>query len=169
MPVAQYLCDNCQSVLEKLASEQYPANMTYAPPNTRSHLFKCSSDDCTSRFVAVEDGAGKMDWETKEEDVFNNIFNGIKERQERGELKEEKERLQSEKAELEKMIDDNPKKIEVIKREMENIKTQVNKMTDEYEERSNQCGDLEEAVRKGKSRLDDIEKRLHDLMHIKLD
>ena len=67
------------------------------------------------------------------------------------------------------MITENPKKITVIKDEMDNIKTQVNKLTDEYEERSNQCENLEEAVLKGRKRLDEVEQRLIELMHIKLD
>ena len=169
MPVAQFLCDECKSILEELASEQYPANMTYALPNTTSHLFRCSNPDCTACFVALENGSGKWQWGSKEEHVFENIYRGVQERQERVALKEEKERLQQEKVALEKMITENPKKIAVLRQEMENLKTQVNKLTDEYEERSNQCENFEEAVVKGRKRLEDIEKRMIVLAHIKLD
>ena len=169
MPVAQYLCDRCKSVLDEIETETYPANMTYSPPNTTSHLFKCTSNGCKSFFVAFEDTAGRWEWEDREESVFNNILEGIKERREREALKEEKEKLQQEKSQLEKMITENPKKISVIKDEMDSIKTQVNKLTDEYEERSNQCENLEEAVMKGRKRLDEVEQRLVELMHIKLD
>jgi len=168
MPVAQYLCDNCKRVLEEVASEKHPANMTYSPPNTTSYLFKCTSNGCNSYFVAFEDRSGKWEWETRTKEVFENILKGINERREREALKEEKDKLQQEKVMLEKMVTENPKKVKVIKEEMDNIKTQVNKLTDEYEERSNQCENLEEAVRKGKTRLEEIEKRLIELMHIKL-
>lgn len=168
MPVAQYLCDNCKNVLDEVGSEKYPANMTYSPPHTISHLFRCTSNGCNSHFVAFEDSTGRWQWETREKHVFNKILEGINERREREALKEEKGKLQQEKAQLEKMVTENPKKISVIKGEMDNIKTQVNKLTDEYEERSIQCENLEEAVSKGKKRLEEVEKRLIELMHIKL-
>ena len=167
MPVAQYLCDSCKNVLEKLASEEYPVNMTYAPPHTTSHLFQCGNKECGSYFLAIEDGTGKWQWEVKEDEVFKNILKGVQERQQRTALREEKERLQQEKSQLEKMITENPKKIKVIKQEMDTIKIQVNKLTDEYEERSNQCESLEEAVKKGNKRLEEIEKRLGELAHVK--
>ncbi len=169
MPVAQYLCDNCKSILKEVAKEQYPANMTYAPANTNSYLFQCTSNGCSTFFVAFEDRSGKWKWEPREQKVFSNILQGIKDRQEREALKEEKGKLGQEKTQLEKMVAENPKKVSVIKQDMENIKIRVNKLTDEYEELSIQRENLEEAVRKGKKRLEEIEKRLIELMHIKLD
>jgi chaperonin cofactor prefoldin len=50
---------------------------------------------------------------------------------------------------------------------MENIKIQVNNLTDEYEKRSAQITNLEEAVKKGRLRLEEIEKRLRELIHVK--
>ena len=167
MPVAQYLCDDCGNILEEIATEKYPANMTYAPPNTTSHFFQCTNTDCNAKFIAVEDKIGKWNWELKDEEAFRNILKGVNERQERTVLKEEKEKLSQEKAQIEKMMAENPQKIAVIKKEMENIKTQVNKLTDEYEERGQQCANLDEAIKKGRKRLEEIDKRLKELIHIK--
>lgn len=167
MPVAQYLCDNCGKVLEKIVSEKYPANMTYAPPNTTSHLFQCTNTACNSKFIASEEGSGKFIWDLKEEEAFKNILKSVNERQERTILKEEKEKLTQEKAQIERMLTENPPKISIIKKEMENVKMQVNKLTDEYEERAVQAGNLEEAIKKGKLRLEEIDKRLRELIHIK--
>ncbi|MBN2467761.1 MAG: hypothetical protein JXD19_06380 [Deltaproteobacteria bacterium] len=167
MPIAQYLCDKCGKVLEQIASEEHPANMTYAPPNTRSHFFQCGDPKCNSKFLAFESPDGKWQWEIKEEEAFKSILKGVNERQERIILKEEKEKLTQEKLQLQKMVAENPKKIAVIKNELDNIKTQVNKLTDEYEERNNQSRNLEEAVKKGNQRLEEIDKRLKELIHIK--
>ena len=167
MPVAQYLCDNCSGLLEEIATEKYPANMTYAPPDTTSHLFQCTNTDCNAKFIANEDKEGKLDWEAKDEATFKNILKGVNERQERNVLKEEKEKLSQEKVQIEKMMTENPQKISVLKKEMGNIKDQVNKLTDEYEERSKQCANLDEALKKGRKRLEEIDKRMKELIHIK--
>jgi len=167
MPVIQYLCDHCGKVLEKIVSEKYPANLTYSPPNTISHFFQCSNPDCQAKFIAWEEDSGKLTWELKEEEIFKNILKGVSERKERAMLKEEKEKLNQEKAELERMLAENPQRISIIKKEMENIKIQVNKLTDEYEERSIQVTHLEEAMEKGRLRLQEIDKRLRELIHIK--
>lgn len=82
-------------------------------------------------------------------------------------LKEEKEKLTQEKVQIERMLNENPQKISVIKKDMENIKIQVNNLTDEYEKRSEQATNLEEALKKGRLRLEEIEKRLRELIHIK--
>ena len=167
MPKAQYLCDNCGKLLEEVATEQSPANMTYAPQNTNSHFYQCTDKSCNAKFLAHEEESGKWNWELKEEEAFNNILNGVKERQERTVLKEEKEKLTQEKTQIDKMMSENPQKISVIKKEMETIKAQVNKLTDEYEERSKQCNNLDEAIKKGRQRLEEIDKRLKELIHIK--
>lgn len=167
MPKAQYLCDTCGNLLEEIVSEKYPANMTYAPPNTTSHFFQCSNTECNAKFIAAENESGKWSWEIKEEEAFRNILKGVNERLERTVLKEEKEKLTQEKAQIERMLSENPQKISVIKKEMENVKIQVNKLTDEYEERNKQCEHLEGAVKKGKNRLEEIDKRLKELIHIK--
>ena len=65
------------------------------------------------------------------------------------------------------MLNENPQKISVIKKDMENIKIQVNNLTDEFEQRSAQITNLEEALKKGRLRLEEVEKRLRDLIHIK--
>lgn len=167
MPVAQFLCDNCGNVLEKIASEKYPANMTYAPPNTISHFFQCAGTNCNTKFVAFEEESGKWNWTVKDEEAFKNILKGVNERLERTVLKEEKEKLSQEKGELEKMINENPKKISIIRQEMESIKTQVKKLTDDYEEKATQANNLEEAIKKGRKRFEEIDKRLKELIHIK--
>ena len=167
MPVAQYLCDHCGKLLQEVASEQYPANMTYAPPNTTSRLYQCTDRNCNAKFVAHEEESGKWNWEAKEEEAFKNILKGVNERQERNALKEEKDKVSQEKAQIEKMMSENPQKISVIKKEMDTIKAQVNKLTDEYEERSKQCNNLDEALKKGRKRLEEIDKRLKELIHIK--
>jgi chromosome segregation ATPase len=167
MPVAQYLCDSCEKVLEKISSEKYPANMTYAPPNTTSHFFQCTNTSCNAKFIAYEEESGKLNWDLKDEENFKNILKSVNERQERTVLKDEKEKLSQEKAQVERMLNENPQKISVLKQDMENIKIQVNKLTDEYEERSVQSTNLEEALKKGRLRLEEIEKRLRELIHIK--
>ncbi|MCX8011622.1 MAG: hypothetical protein N3A64_00490 [Desulfobacterota bacterium] len=121
MPVVQYLCDHCGKVLEKIVSEKYPANLTYSPPNTISHFFQCSASDCTAKFIAWEEESGKLIWELKEEETFQNILKGVNERKERAMLKEEKEKLIQEKAQLERMLSENPQRISIIKKEMEEV------------------------------------------------
>jgi chromosome segregation ATPase len=167
MPIAQYLCDHCGKVLEEIATEKYPANMTYAPPNTISHFFQCADTNCNAKFIAHEEESGKWNWEAKDQEAFKNILKGVNERQARLALKAEKEKLVQEKVQIEKMMAENPKKISIIRKEMENIKVQVNKLTDEYEERSKQCANLDEAIKKGRKRLEEIDKRLKELIHIK--
>ena len=167
MPVAQYLCDHCGKVLEKIVSEKYPANRTYAPPNTTSHFFQCTNTSCNSKFIASEEESGKFIWDLKDEEAFRNILKSVNDRQERVALKEEKEKLTQEKAQIERMMAENPQKISVIKKELENVKMQVNKLTDEYEERTVQVGNLEEAIKKGKLRSEEIDKRLRELIHVK--
>ena len=167
MPVAQYLCDTCGTILEEVAVEKHPANMTYAPPNTTSHLFQCKNTACNAKFIASEEASGKLTWEQKDEEAFKSILKSVNERQERNNLKEEKEKLGQEKSQIERMLAENPQKISVIKKEMENIKMQVNKLTDENEERSTQISNLEDALKKGQTRLEEIEKRLKELIHIK--
>ena len=167
MPVAQYLCDSCSKVLEKIISEQYPANMTYAPPNTTSHFFQCMNASCNAKFIAYEEESSKLTWDLKDEENFKSILKSANERQERTVLKEEKGKLAQEKAQIERMVNENPQKISIIKKDMENIKIQVNNLTDEYEERSVQIANLEEALKKGRLRLEEIEKRLRELIHIK--
>lgn len=167
MPVAQYLCDNCGKVLEEVANEKHPANMTYAPPNTTSHFFQCSNGECKAKFIAHEDEIGKWTWENKGQEVYDNILKGVHERQQRTVLKEEKEKITQERMQIEKMLAENPQKIAIIKKEMDNLKAQVSKLTDEYEERSQQCANLDEAMKKGRRRLEEIDKRLKELVHIK--
>ena len=167
MPKAQYLCDNCGKLLEETATEQSPANMTYASPNTTSHFYQCAAASCNAKFLAHEEESGKWNWESKEEEAFKNILKGVNERQERTVLKEEKEKLTQEKTQIDKMMSENPQKISVIKKEMDTIKAQVNKLTDEYEERSKQCNNLDEALKKGRKRLEEIDKRLKEMIHIK--
>ena len=167
MPVAQYLCDHCGKILEEVISEKYPANMTYAPPHTTSRFFRCTNTSCNSKFIASEEESGKFIWDLKDEETFKNILKSANERQEHTVLKEEKEKLTQEKSQIERMLAENPQKILIIKKEMDNLKIQVNKLTDEYEERSVQAGNFEEAVKKGKLRLEEIDKKLRELMHIK--
>jgi len=167
MPVAQYLCDSCGNVLEKIISEKYPANMTYAPPSTTSHFFHCMNTSCNAKFIACEEESGKLTWDIKDEENFKSILKSVIERHERTVLREEKEKLAQEKAQIERMLNENPQKISVIKKDMENIKIQVNNLTDEFEQRSAQITNLEEALKKGRLRLEEVEKRLRDLIHIK--
>jgi chromosome segregation ATPase len=91
----------------------------------------------------------------------------VHERQQRTVLKDEKEKITQERVQIEKMLAENPQKITIIKKEMDNLKAQVSKLTDEYEERSQQAANLDEAMKKGRRRMDEIDKRLKELVHIK--
>ena len=58
--------------------------------------------------------------------------------------------MTQEKSQIDKMMGENPQKISVIKKEMDTIKAQVNKLTDEYEERSKQVNNFSIQQRQSK-------------------
>jgi len=165
MPKAIYICDSCKNPLELVASEAYPANMVYAPPNSTSFYYRCRH---CAMLLYGEDLPGKpIDWQVLEEQTWEGRIKGLEERKERNALREEKEKLVAEKPELVGRIEKAEEQVVGLDNVLQELRSKVQALSDRYDEQSEKRSQIAEALDTDRERLTHIEERLKDLAHIK--
>ena len=165
MPRAIYICDSCQQPLELIASEAYPANMVYAPPNSTSFYYRC--EQCNILLYGEGLPGKPIEWQELDEQVWEGRIKGVKERRERGALREEKEHLLAEKPEVIHRIEAAEEKLNNLDNILQDLRTKVQALSDRYDEQSAKREQLQRALEADRQRFMEIEDRLKGLIHIK--
>jgi len=165
MPTAIFICDACKNPLELIASETYPANMVYAPPNSTSFYYRC--EHCGVLLYGEGLPGKPIEWQELDKQVWEGRIKGLEERKERIALKEEKDKLLAEQPEVTGRIETAEEKITGMDKALNDLRTKVQTLTDQYDEQSARRNQLQRALDADRKRLAEIEERLKKLSHIK--